>query len=145
MFLNSSSRPAFNASSGNFPFCAVPSWLRSTDGVSHKTSLTAAMRPVNKLLLSAFDACSDSLTSDVSAVKLDAPPVLISDSPVFSFLQTDFKLSRVCFLCLMCLKFYRISQHFLFNSCPTILRVLSNANAAWASCRTSVLVQDALA
>ena len=83
MFLNSSSPPAFNASSGHFSVCAVRSWLGSTDGMSHKISLTAAMHRVNKLLLSAFDACSDSLLLDVSVVNFDAPPGLISDSPLF--------------------------------------------------------------
>ena len=43
------------------------------------------MRPVNKLLLSALGACSDSPLLDVAAVKLDAPPWLMSDSQVFLF------------------------------------------------------------
>ena len=74
--------------------CAVRSWLGSTDGVSHKISLTAAMHPVNKLLLSAFDACSDSLLLDVSVVNIDAPPGLISDSPLFSPSDWHQALSR---------------------------------------------------
>ena len=42
--------------------------------MSHTTSFTAAMHPVNKVLLSTFDAYSDSHLLDVSAAKLDAPP-----------------------------------------------------------------------
>ena len=63
----------------------------------------------------------------------------------FTFLRTGFRLSRDSFL--FCLKFSCIAcgQHLVFNSCSTILRVWSNSNAAWASRRTSVLVQNALA
>ena len=45
MFRNSSSRPAFNSSSRNFPLSAVRSRLRSTDGVSQRSLLTAAIHP----------------------------------------------------------------------------------------------------
>ena len=45
MFRHASSRPAFNSSSGNFPLSAVRSRLWSTDGVSHRSLLTAAMHP----------------------------------------------------------------------------------------------------
>ena len=60
MFCNSSSRPAFNSSSGNFPLSAVRSRLRSTVGTSHKKLLTAAILPANELSF-ALDPCPDSL------------------------------------------------------------------------------------
>ena len=44
-----------------FQLSAVRSWLRSTDGVSHRSILTAALRPASKFALSALDPCSDSL------------------------------------------------------------------------------------
>ena len=46
-----------NSSSGNFPLSAVRSRLRSTDGVSQRSLLTAAMHPACKFLLS----CTGSL------------------------------------------------------------------------------------
>ena len=86
MFCNSSSRPAFNSSSGNFPLSAVRSRLRSTVGASHKRLLTAAIQPANELSF-ALDPCSDSPLLGVSAVKLDGPPGLIPGSPIFLFFK----------------------------------------------------------
>ena len=81
------------------------------------------------------------------AVRLDAPRGLTSDSPVFSFLRTGFWLSQISFTFLTCFNVYCITfgQHFLFNSCSTMLRVWSNSNAAWASCGAFALVQNVLA
>ena len=67
MFCNSSSRPAFNSSSGNFPLSAVLSRLKSTVGTSHEKLLTAAILPANELSF-ALDPCPDSLLLGVSAV-----------------------------------------------------------------------------
>ena len=78
---------AINSSYGNCPLSAVQSRLRSTDGVSHKSLLTATMHPARKLSFSALDPRSDSLLLGVSAVKLDAPPGLISGSPIFLFFK----------------------------------------------------------
>ena len=90
------------------------------------------MHPVNKVLLSTFDACSDSLLLDVSAFKLERTACgLISDSPVFLF-RTGFWLSRV-FLFLTCLKFYCVtfSQHFFFSILARQSSVCGpNSNAA---------------
>ena len=72
MFRNSSSRPALNSSSGNFPLSIMRSRLRSTDGVSHWSLLTAAMHLARKFSLTALNPCSDSLLLGVSTVKLDA-------------------------------------------------------------------------
>ena len=101
MFRSSSSRPAFKSSSGNFPLSAVRSRLRSTDGVSQESLLKAAMRPGSKFSFPALDPCSDSPLLGVSAVKLDAPPELISGSPIFIFFKltsgfgTIFLISRL--------------------------------------------------
>ena len=99
-----------------------------------------------KFVLSALHLCSDSSILGVSAVKLDAPLGLTSCSPVFPLFQTDIRLSQNFFLLFTCLEFYCINfiQHCLFNSCSAILRVWSNSNTAWASCRTSVLIHKAL-
>ena len=104
MFRNSSSRPAFNSSSGNFPLSPVRSRLRSTDGVSQRSLLTAAMRPASKFSFPALGTSSDYHLLGVSAVKLDAPPGSTSGSPIFLFLKLtsasctilrDFHMSRV--------------------------------------------------
>ena len=99
MFCNSSSRPAFNSSSGNFPLSAVRSRLRSTVGMSHERLLTAAIQPANELSFALYP-CSDSLLLGVSAVELDAPPGLISGSPIFLFFQICIWLFRNFFSCL---------------------------------------------
>ena len=95
MFRNSSSRPAFNLSSGNFPFSAVQSRLRSTDGVSHKSLLTAAIHPANKLSFSALDPCSDSHLLCVSAVNPDWVDIWLTNFPPF---QIDIRLFHNFFL-----------------------------------------------
>ena len=58
-----------------FPLSAVRSRLKSTDGVSQRSLLTAAMHPASKFPFPALDHCSDSHLLGVSAVELDAPPV----------------------------------------------------------------------
>ena len=65
--------------------------LRSTVGTSHKRLLPAAIQPASELSF-ALDPCSDYLLLGVSAVELDAPPGLISGSPIFLFFkfQTNF-------------------------------------------------------
>ena len=90
--------------------------------------------------------CSDYRLLGVSAVKLDAPPGLISGSPIFLFFQTDIKLLHNFFLISRCLEFNCITfvPHFLFNSCSALLFVLSISHTTWASCNTSILVQNVL-
>ena len=119
MFRNSSSRPAFNSSSGNFPLSAVRSRLRSTIGVSHKSLLTAAMHPASKFSFPALDPCKNSHLLGVSAVKLDAPPGLISGTN-FPLLQTDIRFWHNFFLISMCLVLYCITfvHHFLVQFLP---------------------------
>ena len=119
-----------NVSGGNFPPNAVRSRLRSTEGVSHKSLLTAAIHLSRKLSFSALDPCSDSHLLGVSAFQLDAPLVFISVSP-FIF-QTGTKLLHNFLLISRCLEFNCITlvQLMLFNSCSALLCVLSNSNTA---------------
>ena len=79
----------------------------------------------------------------MSAIKLDAPPGLISGSPIFLFFQACIWLFHTFFRCLN-LNCISLVHKLLLNSCSAILRVLSNSNATWASCSTSVLVQNVL-
>ena len=96
MFRNSSSRSVPIPSSGNFPLSAVRSRLRSAGGVSHKSLLTAAIHPASELSFPGLDPCSDSLPLGVPAVKLDATPGLISDSPIFFFFKPTSGSGTVC-------------------------------------------------
>ena len=60
--------------------------------------MTAAVHPASKFSFSALDPCSDYPLLGVSAVKLDAPPGLLSGSPMFLVLAQflpDFQVSRV--------------------------------------------------
>ena len=76
----------------------------------------------------------------MSAVRLDAPPGLISGSPIFLFqiciwLFHNFSTS-LNFNCVT------LVHHLLFNSCSAFLCVLPESKTTWASCSTSELVQN---
>ena len=79
----------------------------------------------------------------MSAVRLDATPGLISGSPIFLFFKFASGSSTISptSLNFNCVTFV---QHFLFNSCSAVLCVLSYSSSTWASCRTSVLIQNVL-
>ena len=74
---------------------AVRSRLRSTDGVSHKSLLTAAIHPASKLSFSALDHCSDSHLLCVSAVNPDWVDIWLTNFPPF---QIDIRLFHNLFL-----------------------------------------------
>ena len=99
--------------------------------MSQRRLLTAAMQSACKFSFPALDPCSDSPLLGVSAVKLNAAPGLISGTIFFLF-------SR-------CLEFSCITfvHHFWFKSCSALC-VLPISNTTWASCSTSVFVQNIL-
>ena len=70
---------------------------KSTDGVSQRSLLTAAMHPAKKFSFSALDRCSDSHLFGVSAVELAAPPALISGSPMFLFFKLTSSSGTISF------------------------------------------------
>ena len=84
------------------------------------------MHPASKCSLSALDPCSDSHPLGVSAVLLDAPPALISGSPIFLLFQTGIRFSYNFFLISRRLKFNCIAfvHHFLLNSCSALFGVV---------------------
>ena len=61
-----------------------------------------------------------------------------------SFSNWQQALAQLFFLISRCVGFNCITfvHHFLFNSCPALLCVLSNSSTTWASCSASVLIEN---
>ena len=117
--------------------------LGSTVGTSHKRLLTAAIQPANELSF-ALDPCSDSFLLGVSAVRLYAPPGLLSGSPIFLFFRFASGSSTI-FSTNLNFNCITLVHNFLFNSCSAFLCVLPNSKTTWAPCNASVLVQNVVA
>ena len=118
---------------------------RSTDGESQRILSTVAMQPAKKFSFPALDRCSDSHLLGVSAVELDAPPALISGSPIFLFFKLTSNSGTISFRFPDVSSFIPPTLSTIY--CSILARhscVLPVSDTTWTSCNTSVLVQNVM-